>query len=72
MWDIWANQLLPKALKTCPSLNKSPNLVTLDSLKTSAQSSIPFASKMSAYSQWPIAYITSIGQLSLGNCHLAK
>ena len=29
MWEIWANQLLPKALKTCPKSNKSPNLVTL-------------------------------------------
>ena len=29
MWEIWANLLLPKALKTCPKSNKSPNLVTL-------------------------------------------
>ena len=29
MWDIWAKQLLPKALKTCPKCNKSSNLVTL-------------------------------------------
>ena len=29
MWDIWANQLLPKALKWCPKYNKSPDLVTL-------------------------------------------
>ena len=29
MWDIWANQLLPKALKSCSKSNKSPNLVTL-------------------------------------------
>ena len=29
MCDIWANQLLPKALKTCPKSNKSPSLVTL-------------------------------------------
>ena len=21
MWEIWANQLLPKALKTCPKSN---------------------------------------------------
>ena len=26
---IWANWLLPKALKSCPKSNKSPNLVTL-------------------------------------------
>ena len=26
---MWANQLLPKALKSCPKSNKSPNLVTL-------------------------------------------
>ena len=29
MWDIWANKLLPKALKSCPKCEKSPNLVTL-------------------------------------------
>ena len=29
MWEIWANKLLPKVLKTCPKSNKSPNLVTL-------------------------------------------
>ena len=29
MWEIWANYLLPKALKTCPKSNKLPNLVTL-------------------------------------------
>ena len=29
MGEIWANQLLPKALKTCPKSNKSPNMVTL-------------------------------------------
>ena len=29
MWEIWANQLLPKALKSWPKYNKSPNLDTL-------------------------------------------
>ena len=29
MWEIWANLLLPKVLKSCPKSNKSPNLVTL-------------------------------------------
>ena len=29
MIEIWANYLLPKALKTCPKSNKSPTLVTL-------------------------------------------
>ena len=29
MWVIWAKQLLPQALKGCPTCNKSPNLVTL-------------------------------------------
>ena len=29
MWEIWAKQLLPKALKSCPKSKKSPNLVTL-------------------------------------------
>ena len=24
MWEIWVNYLLPKALKTCPTSNKSP------------------------------------------------
>ena len=31
MWEIRANELLPKALKTCPKSNKLPNLVTLES-----------------------------------------
>ena len=29
MCEIWVNSLLPKALKSCPKSNKSPNLVTL-------------------------------------------
>ena len=29
MWEIWAKQLLPKALKSCPQSNKLPKLVTL-------------------------------------------
>ena len=29
VWEIWANWLLPKALKSCPTCKKSPNLVTL-------------------------------------------
>ena len=29
MWEIWANYLMPKALKRCPKWKKSPNLVTL-------------------------------------------
>ena len=29
MQEIWTNSLLPKALKSCPKSNKSPNLVTL-------------------------------------------
>ena len=29
MWEIWTNELLPKALKSCPKSNKLPNLVTL-------------------------------------------
>ena len=29
MWEIWANELLPKALKSCLKFNKSPNLVIL-------------------------------------------
>ena len=29
MWEIWANKLLPKVLKSCPKSNKSPNLVTM-------------------------------------------
>ena len=33
MWEIWANLLLPKALKSCPKSNKSPNLVTLTMTK---------------------------------------
>ena len=29
MWEIWAIYLWPKALKSCPKSNKSPNVVTL-------------------------------------------
>ena len=29
MWEIWANKFLPKALRSCPKSNKSPNLATL-------------------------------------------
>ena len=29
MWEIWEILLLPKALKSCPKSNKSPNLVAL-------------------------------------------
>ena len=29
MWEIRANKMLPKALKSCPECKKSPNLVTL-------------------------------------------
>ena len=29
MWEIWANYLFPKALKSGPKSNKLPNLVTL-------------------------------------------
>ena len=33
MWEIWAKELLPKALKTCPKFNNLPNLVTLPVLQ---------------------------------------
>ena len=29
MWEIWAYELLIKALKSCPKSYKSPRLVTL-------------------------------------------
>ena len=29
MWEIWTNELLPKASKSCIKSNKSPDLVTL-------------------------------------------
>ena len=35
MGKIWANELLPKALKTYPKFNKLPNLVTLLSTQIS-------------------------------------
>ena len=41
MWEIWANQLQPKALKTCPKSNISPNLVTLATL-TSNQTIVAY------------------------------
>ena len=33
MCEIWAIELLPKALKSCPKSNKSANLVTLIAVK---------------------------------------
>ena len=42
MWEIWAKQLLPRALKSCPKSNKSPNLVTL--LRGVNPSCIPYES----------------------------
>ena len=43
MWAIWANELLPKALKSCPTSNKSPNLVTLTKTHTSRSPTRPGA-----------------------------
>ena len=37
MWEIWANLLLPRALKSCPKSKKSPNLVTLPMMKNPHQ-----------------------------------
>ena len=37
MSEIWANQLWPKALKSCPNSNISPNLVTLLATKHAAK-----------------------------------
>ena len=37
MWEIWADYLLPKALKSCPKSNKLPNLVTLDDTVNNGQ-----------------------------------
>ena len=33
MWEMRANLLLPKASKSCPKSNKSPDLVTLPGIK---------------------------------------
>ena len=33
MWEIWANKMFPKGLKSCPMSNKLPNLVTLVRIK---------------------------------------
>ena len=46
MWEIWAKLLLPKSLKSCPKLNKSPNLVTL----TVPTVTIPLTKQLSTYS----------------------
>ena len=37
MWAIWAKQLLPEALKSCPKYNKSPIPVTLGGLNLKSQ-----------------------------------
>ena len=36
MWEIWANLLMPQALKSCPKSIKSPNLVTLAGMQIAA------------------------------------
>ena len=41
MWEIWANYLFLKALKSCPNSNKSPNLVTLVMTQHSIGKTIP-------------------------------
>ena len=45
MWEIWANSLLPMALKSGSKSNKSPNLVTLLIMP------IPFASQVKSLNQ---------------------
>ena len=55
MWEIWANLLLPKALKTCPKSNKSPNLVTLPvSLATDVKDSLTTATGPMAHTETEI------------------
>ena len=44
MWEIWANKLLPKALKSCQKSNKSPSLVTVLAWLTSKSLKISFSS----------------------------
>ena len=40
MWEIWANKLLPKALKSCTKSKKLPNLATLVKIRQSGPSCI--------------------------------
>ena len=56
MWEIWANQLLPKALKSCQKSNKSPNLVTLPLTKNkqTAHSTAGPCTKPLSFSQLPM------------------
>ena len=53
MWKIWANLLLPKALKSCPKLKKLPNLVTLTVTKAKLN-------KMHRYIHKSIVYFPNI------------
>ena len=50
MWEIWANQMSPKALKSCPKSNISPNLVTL----------VPAHSPLSKQNQNPIFAVQNL------------
>ena len=43
MFEIWANYLLPKALKSGPKSNKLPNLVTLMMMPTKVYTLMPTA-----------------------------
>ena len=49
MGEIWANLLLPKALKSCPKSNKSPNLVTLATCTIMKKPTVRMRSEHSYY-----------------------
>ena len=49
MWEIWPNKLLPKALKSCPKSNKSPDLVTLLDIYLSNHALIPTSRRHSRH-----------------------
>ena len=55
MWKIWANQLLPKALKNCIESHKTPNLVTV------------FASPTLCFQRKTFTFAT--GSRTFGHCY---
>ena len=68
MWEIWAKYLLPKALKSCPKFNKSPNLVTL-AVGRYSHSDVQFAASISLYLSLSISHVLNIFFCWFHNSH---
>ena len=68
MWKIWANELLPKSLKSCPKFNKLPNLVTLTVVYLAARTNGLFSPLCSTYQNGPPRPIFRLFSYFLNSC----